>query len=524
MKKKAGIYGLLGALAYALLLLALVAAERTAPDASIRTLGDAAWFSLVTLTTVGYGDLSPVSSLGRVIGLVFVLLSVGVLAAVFGAAVSFLRGWLLPRLRLGRLGRQRCFFFSGINEASAALAADLLKRDAKARVVFCGAERPEIPLSLPAGRRVSFFRQDVAEALRAAAKNGGGHAVFLLGENAAENCAKAEAMRELSDEIYCRGPETAGLPGVRFVDDAECAARAYWQAHPLEDGEETLLLIGDGPLAWALLDQAVLVNCRYPFRAAAYHLFGGWEEYRRFHPALTEALAPEAKEKGRDALIFHRDPWNADPDLLEKADRIIFCGADQEKNAEDAGRLIRYFPLSGRVYAASAAAAPPAVGFGSPREVFTEEIVIRSALDARARALHASYCRRTGCAQPWEALSPFLKASNRAAADHLMTKARLLVPGTPAESGADALFGEACAKWRQAPDKEPFRRNENERWRRFSLLYNWKWGPEKSEIRRTHPLLVPFDELSEADREKDDAAWLQLGDVRAYDGQKEETP
>lgn len=524
MKKKAALYGFLGALAYALLLLALVAAERTAPDASIRTLGDAVWFSLVTLTTVGYGDLSPVSPLGRIIGLVFVLLSVGVLAAVFGAAVSFLRGWLLPRLRLGRLGRQRCFFFSGINDASAALAEDLLKRDAKARVVFCGEDGSRSPFPPPQGRRVSFFRQDVAEALRAAAKNGGGHAVFLMGENAAENCAKAEALRGLSSEIYCRGPESAALPGVRFVDDAVCAARAYWQAHPLSEGEETLVLAGNGPLAWALLDQAVLVNCRYPFRAAAYHLFGDWEAYRQFHPALTAALSPESKEKGRDALIFHPEPWNADPSLLEGADRIIFCDADQRKNAENAALLTRYFAVSGRVHAAAAAATPPAEAFGSPREVFTEDIVLRSALDARARALHALYCRRTGCAAAWEALSPFLKASNRAAADHLATKARLLLPGGPEGKGADALFAQAYARWLETPDKEPFRRNENERWRRFHLLYNWRQGDEKNEARRTHPLLVPFDALSERDREKDDAAWMQLGDVRENDGQKEETP
>ena len=40
--------------------------ERHAPGANIRTLGDALWWSFVTVTTVGYGDFYPVTTGGRI--------------------------------------------------------------------------------------------------------------------------------------------------------------------------------------------------------------------------------------------------------------------------------------------------------------------------------------------------------------------------------------------------------------------------------------------------------------------------
>jgi voltage-gated potassium channel Kch len=54
-------------LIYFLLLEVLVICERNNPEAHIQTLGDALWYSLVTLSTVGYGDVIPVSTPGHVV-------------------------------------------------------------------------------------------------------------------------------------------------------------------------------------------------------------------------------------------------------------------------------------------------------------------------------------------------------------------------------------------------------------------------------------------------------------------------
>jgi hypothetical protein len=42
---------------------------------------DALYFSLITLTTVGYGDFSPVTPLGKIMTMVYILLGLGIISS-----------------------------------------------------------------------------------------------------------------------------------------------------------------------------------------------------------------------------------------------------------------------------------------------------------------------------------------------------------------------------------------------------------------------------------------------------------
>ena len=67
--------------------------ESKSPDANITTGGDALWWAIVTITTVGYGDKFPVTLLGRATGVAVMVAGVGII----GALASILASILVPQ-------------------------------------------------------------------------------------------------------------------------------------------------------------------------------------------------------------------------------------------------------------------------------------------------------------------------------------------------------------------------------------------------------------------------------------------
>ncbi|MEO9477779.1 MAG: potassium channel protein [Cyclobacteriaceae bacterium] len=94
---------LTGFLVYFLLITLLVQAEQGSNQASITNYRDAIWYSLVTLTTVGYGDLVPATEFGRYVSILFVLISLGIYGILIGQFTS-LMATIKENKRLGYNG------------------------------------------------------------------------------------------------------------------------------------------------------------------------------------------------------------------------------------------------------------------------------------------------------------------------------------------------------------------------------------------------------------------------------------
>lgn len=74
--------------------LAVLDAERHHPDATITTFSDALWWTLTTISTVGYGDRYPVTLEGRLVAALLMIGGIALLGVITGTIAS----WLVERL------------------------------------------------------------------------------------------------------------------------------------------------------------------------------------------------------------------------------------------------------------------------------------------------------------------------------------------------------------------------------------------------------------------------------------------
>ena len=111
--------------------LAVLDAERGAPGTPIHTYGEAVWWALATITTVGYGDLAPVTAVGRWAA---VLLMIGGVALA-GVVTATLASWIVSLVAEE----------SAEQEAATRAQVEVLQRQVTAlieRVEHLGADRP----------------------------------------------------------------------------------------------------------------------------------------------------------------------------------------------------------------------------------------------------------------------------------------------------------------------------------------------------------------------------------------------
>jgi voltage-gated potassium channel len=97
-------------------------AEHKHQGANITNLGDALWWAVETITTVGYGDYTPVTTIGRIIAVFVMFSGIGIVVALLG---------VLSQRRLQRVESR----FKSKTKVQSGLLADETKTAIKDKIV-----------------------------------------------------------------------------------------------------------------------------------------------------------------------------------------------------------------------------------------------------------------------------------------------------------------------------------------------------------------------------------------------------
>jgi len=109
---------------------AVLAAEYNNPSSVIKDFFDALWWSLVTITTVGYGDMVPITFWGRIIGIIFIFLGFTIFS-LFTAfiASSFIDKKIKERKGLNKITERNHVLICGWNNSAKKILDYISKLD-----------------------------------------------------------------------------------------------------------------------------------------------------------------------------------------------------------------------------------------------------------------------------------------------------------------------------------------------------------------------------------------------------------
>lgn len=141
----------------------------------------------------------------------------------------------------------------------------------------------------------------------------------------------------------------------------------------------------------------------------------------------------------------------------------------------------------------------------------TRETLARAAYDDYARSLRDGDGSRSDVAE-WASLSEAEREENRNQVDDIPRKLELI--GASVRPSSDGVAGAELTP----DDIELLARHEHERWRRSRAARGWSRGDDRDGDAMTHPGLVPYDQLSESERDKDRDAVRRIPSLLALAG------
>lgn len=518
LRKKIYLYLIVAiVLVYISLLIILYFSESSNANATIQTFGDAVWYSIVTLTTVGYGDLIPVTPLGHAVGIVFLFLATGIMVTLLGAVLSVVTSEGLPFFMLSFQRKKNWYYFLDYGEESNTLAANIYREDPNAVIIYGEkrgdkTEMPDYPCM--------FLSTSLAKVVEQKKNIGMRCKIFVMKENDIVVNRRTTHLHQLPVEVYARttNGQGTGSSNINFFHSSECCARQYWRAKPLCKHENIIVIIGFGEYGQSILERAILTNIISVDQHVIYHIFGDAREFLSMHYRLDVVFSLNKESETGDSLIFHEESWEENHSILERADRIIICDDDQQNGWNIYWRMKKYYRVCGRIDLRNNRSVPGISSFGTNEDIYTSRQIIRTDLNKAAITMNEIF--RKSVSYPtlrWKDLDEFHQQSKIAAADHLLTKTRILLEDETITELTSSVVEMAYKKYCQTKSleaaREMYRKVDHQRWLRFYIFYNWSYGSIRDDTEREHPMLCQYEELTLEQKRERDAAWELMGSI-----------
>ncbi len=512
--------------------------------------GDALWWAIVTVTTIGYGDIFPVTVAGRLVGAFLMFAGIGALG-VFTASIA---AYLIKFDRLDALrvrGMHRHVVVCGLGSTGALLTQAFRKDGYRVLVIEKAEENPHVEAARETGAVVLVGDASRTEVLRRARVDRAAHIVIVAGADAM-NVEIAAAARSLVQDsaasVSCAAqiedPElwyalrswdvgTRDRVRLEFFNVTELGARALLARYSPFDGAAGpaavaphVLIVGAGALGQHLIGHMVRqwqdadgeTKTPLPITLVDADVDRVTQDLHHRHPELRTLAAISSHAMDLRSTTFQRGAFLFDDTGRCIVTQAYVCLEEEGLAISTALLLLNHLRQHGvRVVVrtsreAGLAALLRAVGgqgsrgashlhvFSLLEQACRPEFVLRGTNEVLARALHQEYLsqvsrQQNSSAVPWDDLPLDLRESNRRQADHIATKLEAvqchIVPLTALEGDAFAFT---------PAEVEQLAEMEHERWVADRRAQGWTRGP-RAPIQKTNPNLVSWAELDEPARE-----------------------
>lgn len=518
--------------------------EEHGRNAAVHSFGDGLWWAIVTMTTVGYGDISPVTTGGRLVGAVLMISGISALG-LFTASIAayMIRARQLDALRIRRMRDH--VVICGAGSAGAHLAhAFRLAGDAVV-VVEKDEQNPRLDACREAGSAILLGDATRTETLRRAGVERAKYLVIVCGADGTnvEAAARARALpRAAAGALSCaaeisdadlwyalRTSELGAKGGFRleFFNAADLAARGLLAAHsPSGRGRVPhVLIVGAGALSRQLVRHILREWRDDPERKGQLldimlidrDTSDLDQHLRQRHPEIGDIATLTSYSVDLRSPQFQRGQFLFDTEGRCVVTHAYVCVEDEGLALSTALLLVHqlrryHVPVVVRAtrqagVAALLGADRDGAGSFKPLHVFSlleqayqPELVLNGTNEVLARSLHQDYLTRTAegakaaAAVPWDALPRDLKESNRTQADRISDKLEAIgchiVPLTAFDTTVFKLTDD---------EVEQLARTEHEQWTAERRALGWTLGP-RDPGRKTNPNLLPWQDLDESVR------------------------